>query len=192
MSAKDRNTEKRTGADFAWPVATATKIYAGILVALNAGGFLVAAADTAGLRVIGRSEEQVDNTAGGNGDLLCNVLRGVFLFDNSTVSAIVAADLGKQVFVEDDHTVSKLGGTNKIKAGRFVGFGGDPTGSDTTQVWIDTRHTQGALGSYAGTAATIATANGSDLATTQALANATKVEVNKLITDVANLAAAIS
>lgn len=37
------------------------------------------------------------------------------------------------------------------------------------------------------TSATVATANGSDAATTQALANALKVEVNKLITDVAAL-----
>lgn len=173
-STTDRNTERRSGEELALPVAASTKIYAGIMVALNALGFLVAAADAAALRVTGRSEQQVDNTGGANGALLCQVRDGVFLFDNSTGSPVLAADSGKAVFVEDDHTVARAT-TNGVKAGRFIGFGGDPTGSDPTQCWVDMRVSRNSgLGA-------VTTADAADLASAIALANALKAKVNSLV-----------
>jgi hypothetical protein len=68
------------------------------------------------------------------------------------------------VYVEDDHTVARTT-TNFVKAGRFMGFGGDPDGSDATKCWIEISP----LSSLGWTA--VATADGSDAATTQALAN---------------------
>jgi hypothetical protein len=167
-STADRNTERRSGEELALPVAAATKIYAGIMVALNAAGYLVAAADTAGLKVIGRSEQQVDNLGGANGALLCHVRRGVYLFDNSTTNALDADDLFEDCFVEDDHTVAETS-TNGVKAGRFVGFGGDPSGSDVTQCWVE-------IFSYP--LPKITTADATDLASAVALANAIKAALN--------------
>ena len=167
-------------------MAATTKLYAGILVAVNASGYVVPAADTAGLVVMGRSEKQVDNSAGANGDLLAQIRRGVFLFDNSTTAALDKDDIGKQCFVEDDHTVAETS-TNGVKAGRFVGF----KDGDETQCWVETPGAQGSLGKYSPATTAISTADGSDAATTQALANATKAKVNTLIQDLAALAAAL-
>jgi hypothetical protein len=173
-STADRNTERRSGEELALPVAGGVKIFAGIMVALNAAGFLVPASDTAGLKGIGRSEEQVDNSGGANGDVRCQVRRGVYLFDNSTGSPVVQADLFRTVFVEDDHTVAHAS-TNGVRAGRFVGFGGDPTGSDNTQCWIDMNPGAG-LG-----VAPVATADATDLASAEALANALKAKINSVL-----------
>jgi hypothetical protein len=178
-STRDRDTKRRSGREIYWPIAAATKIYGGIMVALNAAGYLVAASDTAALRVAGVSDELKDNTGGANGALSLQLRRQgaenhLFLFANSTANAIVQADLGKVVYVEDDHTVARTT-TNFVKAGRFMGFGGDPDGSDATKCWIEISP----LSSLGWTA--VATADGSDAATTQALANALKASLNKLI-----------
>lgn len=178
------------------PVAAATMIYGGIMIAWNAAGYIVAAADTAGLRIAGVADQQIDNTGGANGDLLVQTkrtgdLQRQFLFDNSTTAALDKDDIGKICYVEDDHTVAETS-TNGVKAGRFMGFGGDPTGSDETVCWVEIAEAPGALGKYSPTTTAITTADGSDAATTQALANATKAKVNTLIQDVAALAAALN
>lgn len=166
-STQDRNTERRSGEELSLPVAASTIIYAGILVALNSGGYLVAAADTAALKVVGRSEERVDNSAGANGLLNCQVRRGVFLFDNSATAALDKDDVGKQCFVEDDHTVAETS-TNSIKAGRFLGFGGDPSGSDETLCWVETPGAFGSLGSFTQTQDTLTDSSTGAVSTTLA------------------------
>jgi hypothetical protein len=55
--------------------------------------------------------------------------RGVFLWANA--DAIVAADIGKLVYVTDDQTVNKTGGGQNIIAGSIVDV-------DTLGVWVDT------------------------------------------------------
>jgi hypothetical protein len=74
------NTDERPGNFLCPPVAAATTIYAGTAVALNSAGSAVPASVTAGLTVIGRAEETVDNSAGSAGDLKINVKRGIFRF----------------------------------------------------------------------------------------------------------------
>jgi hypothetical protein len=179
-ATRDYDTKRRSGSELAWPVAAATKIYGGILIALNAAGFLVAAADTAGLRVCGVSDQLADNSAGANGDILCQLRRqgpqnSQFQFANDATNPVTQADLGKIVYVKDDHTVCvAAGAANLVKAGRFCGFGGDPDGSDATKCWIEIVDLS-SLGF-----APVATVNGSDAATTQALANALKAALNAL------------
>jgi hypothetical protein len=91
-------------------VKASTIIYKGALVALSAG-YLVPASAAAGLRCIGRADESVDNSAGADGALRCQVRPGVFLFDNATAgNAIAAAQVGTSCYVVDDHTVSKTPG----------------------------------------------------------------------------------
>lgn len=139
------NTSERTGQIVEkLPLAAAIKIFVGTLVAVNAAGNAVPAADAAGLRVVGRCEgtvgpgvtgQDADNSAGAAGDVSCNAKRGAFPYNNSTAAPIVQADIGKMVFVEDDNTVRKTGGTNSIKAGIFLGF----EDGDVTRCIIDTR-----------------------------------------------------
>lgn len=130
-ATQDRNTNARAGQVLNFPVAAATKIFAGTLVAINAAGNAVPAADAAGLKVVGRAQEFVDNSAGAAGDLSVDVARGVFPFDNSVADAVTAAELLRIVYVEDDQTVGKVGGDDKIAAGLAVAIEGD-------QVWVDT------------------------------------------------------
>jgi hypothetical protein len=123
-------TPQRSGEIVTLPLAAATKIFQGTLVAINAAGNAVPASDTAALRVIGRAEEEVDNSDGSAGDLKINVARGVFRYANSGTNAVDADDKGKICFVEDDQTVAETT-TNKIPAGRVLDV-------DADGVWVDT------------------------------------------------------
>ena len=125
------NTPTRTGDIVYLPLAAATKIFAGTLVARDAAGRAVPASDTAGLRAIGRAEETVDNSAGSAGDLSINIRLGCFKFANSATNAVDADDVGKLAVVEDDMTVAETS-TNKVCAGRVMSVESDG-------VWIDTR-----------------------------------------------------
>jgi hypothetical protein len=128
----DIDTPARPGNAVSRPVAASTIIYAGTLVAINAAGNAVPAADTAGLKVDGVAEEQVDNSDGSAGDLRINVARGVRRFANSSGNAVTVAEQNKIVYVEDDGTVNKDGGTNHIPAGLCLEV-------DDDGVWVDTR-----------------------------------------------------
>lgn len=125
------NTPTRAGDFTAIPVAAATSIYQGTLVARDAAGNLVSAADAVGLKVIGRAEETVDNSAGVAGDLTCRVQRGTFRFQNDVTNAVDKSHIGTVCYVLDNQTVDTDGGTNNIKAGLVVDV-------DDDGVWVDT------------------------------------------------------
>lgn len=131
-ASADVSTAERKGDLVSRPVAASTLIYAGTLVAINAAGNAVPAADTAGLKVDGVADEQVDNSAGLAGALRITVRRGVRLFANSGTNAVTVAEQDKVVYVEDDQTVNKDGGTNHIPAGLCLEVNDDG-------VWVDTR-----------------------------------------------------
>ncbi|HEY8898875.1 MAG TPA: hypothetical protein VIM61_00470 [Chthoniobacterales bacterium] len=125
------NTPERPGLVTTLPVAAATALYAGILLATNSSGYLVQAADTAGLRVAGRCEADVDNSSGSAGDVSADVKKGIFKYANSATNAVDADDIGKDCFVEDFQTVAETS-THKVVAGRVVAVASDG-------VWVDTR-----------------------------------------------------
>ncbi len=128
------DTIQRQGDVINLPVAAATHIYAGTLAARNATGDAVPASDTAGLRVIGRAETEVDNSAGLAGDARVSIARGVFRYANSDTDAVTAAHIGSDCYAEDDETVASAAGTNSLVAGKVVALEGD---SDEW-VWVDT------------------------------------------------------
>jgi hypothetical protein len=127
-----RNTAERAGLVIPLPVAAATKIFQGGLGAVDSAGRAVPAADTAGLRVIGRAESDADNTTGAAGDISVNLKRGTYLFANSATAAVDADDVGKICFVEDDETVAETS-THKVKAGRVVEVSSEGVWVDTTE-----------------------------------------------------------
>jgi hypothetical protein len=99
-------------------VAAATVIYKGALVCLNATGYLVPAADSAGLIFLGVSETEVDNSEGANGDLEAQVCtRGIIDVDKANAAI---GDLGSHAWISDDQTVT-LTTTNEVYAGKIVG-----------------------------------------------------------------------
>ncbi|MDD3885367.1 MAG: hypothetical protein PHI35_00665 [Victivallaceae bacterium] len=107
------------------PVKATTKIYGGSIVAINPAGDALPAADTAGLRVAGVAQGDVDNLAGAAGDEYVPCDRRAVEVDNSVGDPVTKADMFNPVFVEDDVTVNKSGGSNKIKAGVMIGLNAD-------------------------------------------------------------------
>jgi hypothetical protein len=126
------NTPERPGITKSYPLAAATKVFAGTIGALNSSGYLVPASNADGLRVVGRVEETVDNSAGSAGDLGAPVKEGVFQWNNSASSAVDPDDVGKFCYVEDDNTVAEAITSHAVKAGRVVEV-------DSAGVWVDTR-----------------------------------------------------
>lgn len=127
----DRKTQMKDGDLIPLPVAAGTLIEAGKMVAVNASGYAVEAADSPGLKVMGRADGRADNSGGQNGDLRVLAYRKMaFKYRNSTAHAVALAQLGSDVYVEDDETVASTGGTNSIVAGRCLGI-------DTDGVWVE-------------------------------------------------------
>ena len=132
MSAltRDRATSYREGIEVEFPVAAATKIYAGSMVCVNAAGFAVPAADTSGYRFAGVALEQVDNTAGADGVKMIRLRRtGVFEFD---AAALSQAKVGNAMYSVNDQTFGDTGSvTNHIAVGVLVKY------VSATKGWID-------------------------------------------------------
>lgn len=100
-------------------VESATSIVKGTMVAVNAGGFLVPAANTAGLKVVGVADEDIDNSGGADGDKACRVVSGrVFRFD---ATSITQAMVGSLMAVADAETFDDVG-SNQIIAGLLMEF----------------------------------------------------------------------
>lgn len=88
------------------PVKALTKIYAGSIVAVEAG-YAIPGTIATGLWCVGKAEADVDNSAGASGDLSVTVLLGAFRFENSTAGDLIAqADIGKLCYLKDDQTVA--------------------------------------------------------------------------------------
>lgn len=110
----------------ALPVA-AVHIRQGVMVAINLSGYLVEASADPTLRVLGRSEEEVDNSGGSAGDLTCRVKRGIFGWTNSgTTLAIADAHVGRIAYAVDNQTVALRNPTGEYPvAGRVYDVDAD-------------------------------------------------------------------
>lgn len=103
----NRNTPSRSGDLREPPVKGATTIFQGAMVAIDASGAAVPAASVAALKVIGRAENAVDNSAGATGDRRVKARPGIFRFDNSAAGDLIGLkDVGSPCYAVDDHTVA--------------------------------------------------------------------------------------
>ncbi len=127
---KDRKTPYREGIEQDFPVKGLTKIYAGSLVCVSgAGGFAIPAADAAGNIFVGVALEQVDNSAGGDGDKKVKVRRtGVFEFNASSITQAMVGDI---MYIVDDETFDETSPGNSVFCGRLVKY------ESATRGWID-------------------------------------------------------
>lgn len=108
----DRNTPRSQGDDRRGFVAASTKIFAGAMLMRNATGYVVKGQTATGLVGIGRAEEQVDNSAGADGDLTVTYRPGPYRYANSAgADEITIADIGNKAYAVDDQTVAKTDGT---------------------------------------------------------------------------------
>lgn len=134
--AEDRNTMRRyverVLAENA-QIAATTTVWNGGMAAVNAAGALVPASDTAALTVLGCALIRMVNGGGAAATVFppAKVAAGIFKWDTGGAHPIVAADIGKNCFVLDDHTVVEAAGTvNSIVAGTVDSI--DPDGS----IWV--------------------------------------------------------
>jgi hypothetical protein len=161
----ERNTPSRAGTAIEVGVKTNTIVYAGSLVAIDIStGYLVPAADTNNLVVIGRCVKTVDNRtnasgAGASGALKAQVERGVFQWGNST--GVTDADIGAFAFVKDDNSVDDTATDHSVIAGVIVDVDGGG-------VWVDTYNVPGAASSVTTLAASGNATVGGTLAVTGA------------------------
>lgn len=114
------------------PVAASTRLYGGGMVGMNTSGYLVAASALNTLRIVGFLKEQVDNSAGGAGDLHADIHRGPACFANSAeADAIADADRGSVCYVVDNETVAKTSDSGaRPVAGTIVKV-------DSDGVWVE-------------------------------------------------------
>lgn len=129
LAPRDRN----------FPVAAATVCWQGGMVALtNAGANSVAkpAVVDATLKIVGVASSTADNRLGGAGAARVDVERGVFLMNNSATDPVTLGDLLKNVYAEDDNTVSRTGAVvsgNPTQAVAGTVYDIDPSGG----VWVE-------------------------------------------------------
>lgn len=128
----DRNTPRRRGDDFSFPVAAAVKCYAGAIAVLDSSGDVKPGVTATGLICVGRFEAQADNSAGSAGDIRAQVSRGVFQFANSAAADAISADeVGDVCYIVDDQTVAKTSATGtRSVAGLIVDV-------DADGVWVE-------------------------------------------------------
>lgn len=103
-------------------------LYAGAMLAVDYTDEIQPAADTAGLRVLGRCPLGLDNADDG---LESGVEQGVFQYANSATYPIPRSAIGQVAYVEDDNTVAGFS-TNLVPAGLVYDV-------DDDGVWVDQR-----------------------------------------------------
>jgi hypothetical protein len=129
---EDRDTPKKDNKKFGLPVAAATKLFAGGIGCLSATGYLVPGSTATTLKAVGRINEQVDNSAGADGDLKVEIDRGLFRFKNSAAAdEITNVEIGSDCYIVDDQTVAKTdGGATRSVAGKVRDV-------DSLGVWVE-------------------------------------------------------
>ncbi len=129
---KDRNTEMKDGELISVPMAASAKIFAGSLVVANATGYAAPGSVATALTVLGRAEEQKDNTNGSDGDVSILIRRKkTFKFGNYGSDLVTQADVGKTCYIYDDETVAKTDGTStRSAAGKVIAVESDG-------VWVE-------------------------------------------------------
>lgn len=132
MLNKDNNTPRREGARFNDPVAAATTIFAGALVALNAAGNAVRGGTASSGAARGVAIARADNSGGAAGDISVESERGTFRLKNSAAGDLITrAHIGQPAYIVDDETVALTSnGATRSVAGRIADV-------DANGVWVE-------------------------------------------------------
>ena len=102
------------------PVAAGVKIFKGAIVVM-AAGYAEPGVTALGLIVLGRAEQDADNTGGAAGAISVRVRRGTFAWNSGAgADAITEANIGQQAYVIDDNTVGLTNGGGGGAATRSV------------------------------------------------------------------------
>ena len=133
LAAATERKHKHAQNIVSYKVAASTVIHKGALVCINASGYAIPGADTAGIKFVGVATETVDNSSGSNGTLSVRVAKE-YLGKFAKSGSITIANLGTEVTIVDDNTVALAATTtNDIPAGLISAV------DDDGELWIDTR-----------------------------------------------------
>lgn len=112
-ATKPRNTMRVEGFKRSLPVAAAIKLFAGTLVVADAANFANKTSAN-GLRVVGVTPVDVDNSTGAAGAVTAELDVGVFgPFANSAAADLIERkDIGGTCYMVDDQTLAKTSGSN--------------------------------------------------------------------------------
>jgi hypothetical protein len=112
---KERKTNLRYDEQVDYPVKADAVIYAGSMVAVDAGYAVPASAD-ADLVVMGRAEESRDATDLASGALRLPIRTGTFYWENLATDLVTIAQIGTVCYAVDDQTVAGTsdGGTRPM------------------------------------------------------------------------------
>jgi hypothetical protein len=129
--AADKAIEYTEGVELALPVINADIIYGGGLTCVNAAGYALPGADTAGLIFMGVATARADNSSGALGAIKVP-LRRRGLVKMTLATAITIANVGDNVFLVDDESVDLTAQvTNHIFCGIIAEY------IDTTHAMVD-------------------------------------------------------
>ena len=138
-ASKNTNTPKRAANSRGYGMSATVHAYAGTLAVLS-GGYVEPATTATGLIPVGVFKAEYDNSAGGDGDLIAEVERGVHRFANSgSTDAITKSEIGKTCYAVDDLTVAKTDGTSTRSPAGIV------DDVDDSGVWVLVDPTSGVL-----------------------------------------------
>lgn len=128
----ERDTPRRDGVDYEFPVAASSKLFKGGMVMINASSLAVKGAAATGQKCVGIAKETADNSAGSASAINVKVARGVYRFGNSADSDLIAlTDIGADCYIVDDQTVAKTNGSSsRSVAGKIRSV-------DATGVWVE-------------------------------------------------------
>lgn len=118
-------TEMRDGELMPVPLLSGALVLPGTFAVINDTGHAIASSDVGGVGQIclGIWDKSAENT-GVDGEVHGLVRRNKqFLVRNSSTDPVTQADLGVQVYIEDNQTIAKTDNSAALSlAGRFMGF----------------------------------------------------------------------
>lgn len=120
-------TEMRDGELLPLSLKANAIVLEGTFAVVDATGLAISStvAVAATQKVLGVWDKSADNTGGADADVIaCARRKKQFLFRNSITDAVAQADIGSQVYVEDNQTIAKTAGSGSTRplAGKFMGF----------------------------------------------------------------------
>lgn len=126
-----RTGNERTGnALINIPVKAGAALTECTIAAINADGYAETATATTGIKVAGCVQRFCDNAGGAAGDVLVEVKRGTFVWNND--GTINATDILKKCYVKDDTTVT-ITADGSSEAGIILAVEPDGVTVDMTQ-----------------------------------------------------------
>lgn len=113
-----------------YPMKASTKAYAGALAVLN-GGWAAPGTTATGLVAVGVFDKYADNSSGANGGITGRIKAGIFRFNNSASTDLIAmTEVGSDCYIVDDNTVAKTNGSStRSVAGKVINV-------DAQGVWV--------------------------------------------------------